>query len=191
MTLLNVGCGTHYAQGWVNTDVWEDETTKPDVRVVAGQPYPFEENTFDAAYLGHVLEHMSWESVPFFLEDISRVVKPGAPMLFVGPDVFKTIIRWSKKEEPWTMVLSTLEHLDMNYQPGREHLWWDGAHHYWNCHEQRVVTLLEKTGFVDIQNVFDLIPNDPNGTSWQDQSGFVWPVVGKYHWQFALKCSNK
>ena len=21
---LNVGCGTHYIEGWVNTDVWED-----------------------------------------------------------------------------------------------------------------------------------------------------------------------
>ena len=31
--LLNVGCGTHYIDGWVNTDVWEDHSTTPDVLV--------------------------------------------------------------------------------------------------------------------------------------------------------------
>lgn len=191
MKLLNVGCGTHYASGWVNTDVWENENTKPDVRVEAGKPYPFENNTFDAAYLGHVIEHISWKEVTSFLDDISRIVKPGAPMLIVGPDVYKTIKRWANKEEPWEMVMSTMEHQDINYQPGREHEWWDGAHHHWNCHEDRVFKLLETMGFSNIQNVFEQIPNDPNGKSWTDDNGFLWPVVGKYHWQFAFKCTNK
>lgn len=188
---LNVGCGTHYANGWVNTDVWQDELTKPDVVVKAGEPYPFDDNTFDAAYLGHVIEHIPWTDVPSFLDDISRVVKPDAPMLIVGPDVHKTIRRWARNEEPWEMVMSTMEHQDMNYQPDREHQWWDGALHHWNCHESRVFKLLDTMGFKNIKSVFDQIPNDPRGTSWTDETGFSWPVVGKYHWQLAFKCSNK
>jgi len=188
---LNAGCGTHYAQGWVNTDVWESDTTRPDVRVVPGEPYPFENDTFDAVFLGHVIEHMPWNDVPTFLKDMSRIAKKDAPMLIVGPDVFKTIQRWKEGTEPWHMVMSVMEHLDMNFQPDRETEWWDGAHHHWNCHEERVKRLITGMGFTDIENVFELIPNDPLGKSWHDdKTGITWPVVGKYHWQLAYRFSN-
>lgn len=192
MKLLNAGCGTHYAQGWVNTDTWETDTTRPDVRVEPGKPYPFEDNTFDAVFLGHVLEHIPWAEVPAFLNDISRVTKPGAPILVVGPDVFKTIHRWKDGQEPWWMVRSVMEHLDENYQPDREFEWWDGAHHHWNCHEERVERLLTAMGFTNITNVFEDIPNDPNGKSWHDSvTDITWPVVGKYYWQLAFRCFNR
>lgn len=192
MNLLNAGCGTHYAQGWTNVDVWSSETTRPDVVVKPGEPYPFEDNFFDAVFLGHVIEHIAWPEVPAFLKDISRVAKPGAPILVVGPDVHKTIKRWKDGEEPWWMIESVLEHQDMNHQPDRKHEWWDGAHHHWNCHEARVEKLLTVCGFADIENVFDLIPNDPNGKTWVDQKNQItWPVVGKYFWQLAFLCRNR
>ena len=49
MNLLNAGCGTHYASGWVNTDTWVTADTKPDVQVKPGEPYPFAENHFDGS----------------------------------------------------------------------------------------------------------------------------------------------
>lgn len=191
MNLLNAGCGTHYAQGWVNVDVWQSPTTKPDVVAEPGKPYPFEDNYFDAAFMGHVLEHIPWPEVPAFLDDISRVVKPGAPILVVGPDVYKTIQRWKDGQEPWWMIESVLEHQDMNWQPDREEEWWDGAHHHWNCHEKRVEKLLTVSGFKNITNVYEDIPNDPNGKSWFDAvTNITWPVVGKYYWQLAFRCFN-
>lgn len=187
MKLLNAGCGTHYADGWVNTDSWEEANTRPDVKVVPGEPYPFPDNHFDAVYLGHVLEHIDWSDVPAFLLDMNRVAKTGAPILIVGPDVLKTIQLWKEGKEPWHMVLSTMEHQDVNYQPDREHEWWDGATHHWNCHNQRVLELLEDIGFTDISDVYDYIPNNPSGKEWYDQvTDITWPVVGKHHWQFAL-----
>jgi predicted SAM-dependent methyltransferase len=191
MNLLNAGCGTHYAQGWTNTDVWSSDTTKPDIVVKPGEPYPFDDNTFDAVFMGHVIEHIPWNDVPRFLNDISRVAKPNAPMLIVGPDVFKTIKRWHEGQEPWWMIESVMEHLDMNFQPDRETEWWDGAHHHWNCHEKRVEKLLHTLGYLNIENVYDLIPNDPNGKSWSDEvTGITWPVVGKYFWQLAFRFTN-
>lgn len=190
MKLLNAGCGTHYAEGWVNTDVWESETTHPDVRVEPGAPYPFDDNTFDAVFLGHVLEHINWTEVPSFMDDISRVVKPNAPMLVVGPDVFKTIQRWHEGSEPWFMVESVMEHQDINWQPDRKHEWWDGATHHWNCHAARVNLLLEQLGFHDIQDLSDVIPD---GTRWRDPvvREITWPVVGMARWQFATRCHNR
>ena len=187
MKLLNAGCGTHYAEGWTNVDIWEDDTTHPDVVAKAGEPYPFEDDYFDAVYLGHVIEHIDWSAVPAFIMDMVRVAKPGAPILIVGPDVLKTIQLWKEGKEPWHMVLSTMEHQDVNWQPDREHEWWDGATHHWNCHNQRVLELLEDVGFTDISDVYDYIPNNPSGKEWYDQvTDITWPVVGKHHWQFAL-----
>ena len=189
MKLLNAGCGTHYAEGWVNTDTWETDTTKPDVRVMPGEPYPFEDNTFDAVFLGHVLEHIPWNEVPAFMNDMQRIAKPNSPFLVCGPDVFKTIQRWKDGQEPWSMVLATIEHQDANHQPGREVEWWDGAHHHWNCHHERVWTLLGALNFFNLQDVFDDIPKDPSGKNWLHNE-INWPVVGHYHWQFAILCSN-
>lgn len=191
MKYLNAGCGTHYAQGWVNTDVWESDTTKPDIKVIPGEPYPFEDNTFDAVFLGHVIEHIKWDAVPSFMKDMQRIAKPNAPFLLVGPDVHKTIKRWQEGLEPWWMIESVMEHADMNFQPDREDEWWDGAHHHWNCHEKRVESLLNGMGFSEINNVFPIIPNDPNGKSWVDPiNNIEWPVVGKYHWQLCYRFTN-
>jgi predicted SAM-dependent methyltransferase len=190
VNLLNAGCGTHYAKGWVNTDVWDDgKTTKPDVRVEPGKPYPFEDNYFDAVFLGHVLEHIAWPEVPGFLQDMRRISKPGSTFLICGPDVLKTIKRWSQGQEPWEMVLSTMEHQDINTQPGIEHLWWDGAHHHWNCHHERVESLLLANGFSEIKNVFDDIPKNTQGRGWKHDS-IGWPVVGHWYWHFAIMCIN-
>lgn len=189
MQYLNIGCGTWYADGWVNTDVLSDETTKPDVVVTLGEPQPFDDNTFDAIYLGHVLEHIDWKQVPSFLEDTIRIAKPDAPILIVGPDVLKTIQRWKDDLEPWQMILMTMEHQDLNYQPGREDKIWHGAAHFWNCYHQRVWDILSTMGFCCMEDFFDRIPNDADGRSWTDEAtGITWPVVGKWHWQFAIHC---
>jgi len=142
--------------------------------------------------MGHVLEHIPWLEVAPFLADMSRIAKPNAPILVVGPDVHKTIKRWKDGLEPWWLVESVMEHLDVpdTHVPGLE--WWDGAHHHWNCHEARVEKALKAAGFVDVTNVFDWIPNDSRGTSWFDNTtNITWPVVGKYYWQLSFLMRNK
>lgn len=191
MNLLNAGCGTHYAKGWVNTDVWESDTTKPDFKVQPGKPYPFDDDHFDAVFMGHVIEHIDWSDVVPFMNDMSRIAKPNSAMFIVGPDIYKTIERWKAGAEPWWMVESVLEHQDINLQPGRKHEWWDGATHHWNCHEQRVVSLLEAMGFTNIESVSDQMPNYVD--NWRDPHlpGLVWPSVQKAPWQFAIRFNNK
>lgn len=187
--LLNAGCGTHYAQGWVNCDVWSSPDTKPDVLVEVGQPYPFPDNHFDAVYLGHVIEHIDWRDVPAFIADMRRVAKPGAPILVVGPDVYKTLQRWKEDKEPWEMVISTMEHQEHNYQPEADTAFWDGATHHWNCHHARVWDMLTSLGFTNLEDYYDRIPNNTSMKTWKDESaGITWPVVAKWFWQFAILC---
>jgi len=186
---LNVGCGDHYAEGWVNTDVWRNEKTKPDVVVEVGEPYPMSNNTFDAIYLGHVLEHISWPEVSPFLTDMHRIAKPGAPVLAVGPDVYKTIQRWAKNQEPWEMVASTMEHQDITalLEEKPPH-WWDGAAHHWNCHEDRLEKVMQ-TSFSNVSIYSPLIERGlpGNRVNWyDDRTNIRWPVVGYWWWQCAV-----
>lgn len=191
MNLLNAGCGTHYAKGWINTDVWSDgKTTRPDVVVEPGKRYPFDDNYFDAIFLGHVLEHISWRDVPAFLSDMKRIAKPNAEFLVCGPDVFKTIKRWSEGQEPWEMVLSALEHQDIEKTSSNNPDWWDGAAHHWNCHHERVWQLLEAHEFTNLTDVADVIPKDTSLKQWKNGT-ITWPVVGHWYWHFAILCKNK
>jgi SAM-dependent methyltransferase len=48
---------------------------------------PFEDKTFDAVYHCHVLEHIERESAPGFLSECYRVLKPGAVLRVVVPDL--------------------------------------------------------------------------------------------------------
>lgn len=189
MMRLNVGCGTHYAQDWVNTDVVKTETTTPDVVIDPYCSYPFDDNTFDAVFLGHVLEHIPWERVHSFLLDMRRIAKPGAPFLVVGPDIYRTIHRWKDNVEPWETVASVLEHKEDAHLSAEGE--WNGALHQWNCHHERVWELLSNAGFKQLEDYFDKIPNNALAKSWYEKKTKIrWPVVGKYHWQFAIKCSN-
>ena len=52
----------------------EDHSTTPDVLVKMDEPYPFEDDTFDAIYLGHVLEHIAWPKLGVFLTDMVRTL---------------------------------------------------------------------------------------------------------------------
>lgn len=83
---LTIGSGPHYAPGWVNLDVaslpeWK---TPPDV-LASVYDMPFEDGTFSKIYLGHVLEHLMWATLPKALAEVRRVAVPGAEVVAVGP----------------------------------------------------------------------------------------------------------
>lgn len=83
--LLNLGCGGRYHPDWTNVDY---VSTGPGV--IAHdlmQPLKYTENTFDAVYHSHVLEHMPKRYVPVFLRECWRVLKPGGILRVVVPDL--------------------------------------------------------------------------------------------------------
>lgn len=139
---INVGCGQHYADGWVNLDLVRDNITRPDVLVTTAVPFPFETASVEKAYLGHVLEHIAWEDVPIYLSQLRRVLKPGASALFVGPDVRRTIQQFAEHRQSFDRVLATLENVD------EERYARLGSHHRWNCHEERLFNAVVDAGFI-------------------------------------------
>lgn len=174
---LNIGCGTHRAPApWWNIDVVRRDgpgvprrdVIDPDQIVDPGKPLPFDDESCERVFCSHVLEHVPWEDVPAFLIDVRRVLI--GELLIVGPDVYRCIQSYKEGHEPWSMVATVMEHKDFP-DDMRD---WPGAPHHWNCHEARVMEVLNRCGF-NAQPVLD------------DADLREWPLVGwNRRWQFAI-----
>jgi hypothetical protein len=105
--------------------------------------------------------------------------------MVVGPDVFKVLNMWKTDELDIKDVMITLEHQDKNFQYEKYGVMWDGAPHYWNCHEDRIIDLLNNMGFKDICNQYDALILTED-----DVCGVTWPIVARVKWQVAVSFKN-
>lgn len=163
---INLGSGTHYAPGWLNLDVKNDDHTRCDLVVDGAHPFAdIETNSVAQVYLGHVLEHLWWPRVHNLLVEVRRVLEPGGRVLATGPDIRRLLVEWHEGRESWELLTDALEHADLTDDG------WPEATHKWNCHEARVVDALERAGFVEVTptEAFD-----------------GWPVVAWSAWQCAV-----
>ena len=118
---LNLGSGPHYAEGWVNVDLHDppDECRPPDGKVsVFDLADQFPEDSFQAAYVGHFLEHLEWSRIPEALDQVARVVRPGGTVMVVGP----CIVRAAMTKQPDWLIEAILA--DPRTEPtGHGHAW--------------------------------------------------------------------
>ncbi len=186
--LLNVGCGPHYAAGWVNTDVVETDLIRPDQVVQAGDPFPFDKGTFERIYLGHVLEHVPWERLPVFLDEVRRVLKPGGWLMVVGPDTLRTLELYRTGGADIEQLMPVIEGPGAwLHGQGYEPLRWGSDRHHWNCYEQRVVDVLTDAGFDEVT------PYGIDGAGRLPESEIRaagWPLVDGSPRQFAVHGRN-
>lgn len=85
MRLLNFGCGTAVHPDWVNLD---SSTDLPGViRHDLRRGLPFPDESFDAVYGSHVLEHLEPDAAMQLLRECHRVLRPGGIVRIVVPDL--------------------------------------------------------------------------------------------------------
>lgn len=83
--LLNFGCGGTFHPDWINLD-----TSPAAPEVIAydlGRRFPFPDESFDAVYGSHVLEHFEPDIAKNLLNDCLRILKPGGVIRMVVPDL--------------------------------------------------------------------------------------------------------
>jgi SAM-dependent methyltransferase len=81
---LNLGCGNHFPEGWINADLdsyWHEEGK--DVSLVRGEPLPWENDTFDQIMLFHVMNHVPLDEMDGFLSEVERVLGPEGRLLVI------------------------------------------------------------------------------------------------------------
>lgn len=156
---LNIGCGEHYANGWLNIDIVENDQVQPDL-VLDFRDNTFEDRYFDQVYLGHVLEHFPKNQVLRVLKEVHRVLRYDGEVACVGPSYTKAKAMHAKGRVG-DALLRQIEKGE-----GR----WEGDVHYWLPDDDTVVKYLTKAGFVGAHEV-----------EWGNLRG--WPVVATPNWQ--------
>jgi hypothetical protein len=149
---LNLGCGPHRVQGWLNADVFESATVRPDEILERDELWPWAAGTFNAAYLGHMLEHQPWEMVPGLLAQVRRVVAPGGWVCVVCPDFLRAAERYRRSPSDATMLhLREVAEDRRHYQKDAPPEPWPEGRHYWNAYEERIVLALIEAGFAEVR----------------------------------------
>jgi len=85
LKLLNLGCGSHYKEGWLNVDF--KSTGSGVIANDLNKGIPFEDNLFDAVYHSHLLEHFSKAYAHRFISECYRILKDGGIIRVVVPDL--------------------------------------------------------------------------------------------------------
>lgn len=83
---LNIGCGPHKKEGYINIDQFA--SFSPDmVMNLESFPWPFETSSVEEIYASHVLEHLGATTDVFFclIKEIYRVMTPGGLLRITVP----------------------------------------------------------------------------------------------------------
>lgn len=157
---LNLASGLHPTDlpDWVNVDLPWRGVKDPHV-FADGFALPFLVGSFDAVYLGHVLEHIDWELLPDLGCEVRRVLRPMGDVMAVGPD----IVRAERTGQPeW--LLDAIRVLDVG--PGG---------HKWVADESSTVAACRLMGFRGVA------PCDVAGVTAPE-----WPNPSCADWQCAV-----
>jgi len=83
--LVQVGCGPHGRDGWVNMDCFPRETVNClyDIR----KDLPFDDESVHGIYSEHVVEHLDYtQALPTFLAECYRCLARGGVLRIIVPD---------------------------------------------------------------------------------------------------------
>ncbi len=158
---LNLGCGDRYAEGWVNVD-HSGMPHRKDVTLDLRCELPWEQESVDRIYMGHVLEHLHVHEVISLLNRIRMCLRLKGQLMVVGPDV-----NYARGLELGGYVLEVpLDQLRWGADR------WGGDVHRWECSKEAIAALLHVTGWRNVQPLFieDVPPEWPvavRGPKWQ------------------------
>lgn len=92
---INLGCGTHFHEDWVNVDF--NLSGKGVIVHNLNLGIPFPNNYFDVVYHSHVLEHFSKMNAELFVGECYRVLKKNGIIRVVVPDLEQIIAEYQKQ----------------------------------------------------------------------------------------------
>jgi predicted SAM-dependent methyltransferase len=81
----------------------------PTVDIVADleERFPIADESYGTIYGYYLLEHLSWRSLPLFISECHRVIKPGGSAVFTVPNTLAQCKR-AANTKVWTLEISSL-----------------------------------------------------------------------------------
>lgn len=86
---VQLGCGRNYAAGMLNVDI--NPLVRSDLWLDLRRRLPFAENSVDAIYCNHVLEHFYEKDVRTIIRECRRILRPGGGIRVATPDLRRSI----------------------------------------------------------------------------------------------------
>jgi SAM-dependent methyltransferase len=90
----------HYLNGWINVDA-NIFTKNCDVWADFRNKLPFQDETVDAFYSHHVIEHLPEDLLPFHFQELFRCLKPGGVFRIGGPNADSAIKKFEEGDNDW------------------------------------------------------------------------------------------
>jgi predicted SAM-dependent methyltransferase len=98
---LNLGCGGWKIDGFINIDA--SDWCEPDV-VANVLALPYENESADIIYAGHLIEHLEVEELYGALKHWRDILKPGGVLYLTFPDFEKAFEMWENGWANWKEV---------------------------------------------------------------------------------------
>lgn len=151
-TKLNLGCGSHKKEAFLNVDLFPPAEVTLDLR----RGLPFESNCCELIFSEHCFEHFDYpEPVSHLFRECLRVLKPNGTLLFSVPNTEWPLIDYRDgpdapyfqacQEHAWHPKDCTarVEHINYHFRQGTEHRF---AYDF-----ETAEKVLKTAGFIDVQ----------------------------------------
>lgn len=198
---LHYGCGLVIAPGWYNCDgsptLWLQRIPMIGAifrRYVAPR-FPMEahygnivrglqipEESCDAIYCCHVLEHLSLEDARRALRNTFRYLRPGGLFRIVVPDFEQQVATYLRTEGPEALPeFLSYTHLGRKSRPKgpvmmlREML--GNSHHLWMWDKKALAAEMNAAGFRDVRPCVYDDSRDPAFKAVENPSRFEWALA--------------
>lgn len=96
---LHLGCGKKYLPGFVNIDA--NPLQKIDLWLDVRRGLPFRTNSVWSIYSTHMIEHLYPDELEALLRECARVLKPGAGLRIVVPNLRNAILAYQENRHDW------------------------------------------------------------------------------------------
>lgn len=109
--ILDIWCGPHKIE-WA---IWLDSIKMNWVDIVHNlemYPYPIKDNSFDEIYWQHIIEHI--RNIVPFMQEISRIAKPWARVIFRAPHSSCSYSSWSDPTHIRPYTTETFKYFEEN-----------------------------------------------------------------------------
>ena len=86
MLKLNLGCGRHKKEGYINIDIKDSKGCEPDV-LADCRNLPYKKNTIDVIESYHLIEHLTKQEAIEAVQHWYNLLKPGGTLIIECPNI--------------------------------------------------------------------------------------------------------
>lgn len=108
--LINLGSGPKIVQGLINIDFFT--TSGIDYGADLRRPLKIADDTVDGIFCEHTMEHLTYDETGRLLRECFRIMKPGAVIRIILPDISLFLKHYCAKDDPWFKRWERLIFLD-------------------------------------------------------------------------------